>query len=265
MSQPANAPPVIVAKPRSLHPVYGQFPHDQDGYAIEDQPLYVLDRWHVKANDLLKPWNEPGDITEEQEAYFQEIHREEWKIYDAAIAVRAKTSRELALQLTIIARHLGTNCGNTCEFLEIKTLADMAKAGMQLSERPRPTKRIGALSRGKKLTRSGLLLRYHAFLVGELKTLGIAFYGTRDYPQFMIPIDHAVNVRTSVGFKNGKYDPRQNGRKHYPFFDESKLPARALSVLKSLKIDTELAETRPKLPKSKRVSYDDACKKAETR
>ena len=59
----------------------------------------------------------------------------------------------------------------------------------------------------------------------ELHTLSLNLYGNRDYALQYIEEDDAVNLRC------------ENGR--HSFFDESKLPDRARSVLKSLKIDTK--------------------------
>jgi hypothetical protein len=117
-----------------------------------------------------------------------------------------------------------------------------------------PKKRVGALRRGRKLTVAGLHVRYQSFLIQELETLSVNLYGSRDYAkQFRIE-DDAVNLRC-VG----------NSKTQYPFFDESKLTARARSVLKSLKIETVIDDDRPRLSKSQRVSYEDVCKKVGAR
>jgi hypothetical protein len=89
-----------------------------------------------------------------------------------------------------------------------------------------PVKKVGALRRGRKLTRTGLLYRYQSFLMKELQTLSLNLYGDRDCALEYIAEDDAVNLRCS-------------GRPKYPFFDESRLADRARSVLKSLKIDTK--------------------------
>jgi hypothetical protein len=135
-------------------------------------------------------------------------------------------------------------CEHNSSELNIDELRVIRDALAKTTAFPSPTKQVGPLQRGKKLTRAGLLHRYHAFLVGELSTLGIAFYGCRDYALKMIPIEDAVTVRTNDGFKDGKYDPNWSGRKTSPFFSESKLTDRARSVLKSLKIDIKTADPR---------------------
>ncbi|MDB5619505.1 hypothetical protein [Tardiphaga sp.] len=98
-----------------------------------------------------------------------------------------------------------------------------------------PTKQVGPLTKGRRLTRAGLLLRYHAFLVGELHTLSLNLYGSSDYALRRRPIDRAVSIRVSNNFVDGQYVER---RKNYPFFDEGRLSQRARAVLESLEIDT---------------------------
>jgi hypothetical protein len=91
---------------------------------------------------------------------------------------------------------------------------------------------VGALQRGKKLTRTGLLTRYQSFLVQELQTVSWNLYGERDYAKHYVFYDAAVGARCN------------SATGHDPFFDERKLTDRALSVLNSLNIDTELADVR---------------------
>lgn len=98
-----------------------------------------------------------------------------------------------------------------------------------------PPKEIGELSRNNRLTRAGLMHRYHAFLIGELQTLSFALYGSRDAAFKYCPIDEAVDQRCVTIKAGGRLDP---------FFDQRKLDARARAVLKSLKIDVERAEVR---------------------
>ncbi|OSI68890.1 hypothetical protein [Bradyrhizobium canariense] len=99
-----------------------------------------------------------------------------------------------------------------------------------------PPKSPGTSRRGSKLTRAGLLLRYQAFLVGELETLSWYLYGDRNYALNLRINDQAVNVRCASGYVNGEYRHHAR-RKACPFFDKRKLPSRARAVLASLSID----------------------------
>jgi hypothetical protein len=206
----------------------------------------MLNDFHKRAVRLLEPWVKPGELSAEDDARYEEINSVAWDIFKAALKVDLEYASAVATFLELSRRHFQLSQGEDMTNIVIsgdwlnKITDDLAKT----TAFPRPTKKIGALSKGRKLTRAGLMHRYHAFLIGELNTLGIAFYGCRDYPERMVPMDDAVNARTRAGFKNGKPDEKQDRRKHYPFFDESKLTARARSVLKSLKIDVEKAERR---------------------
>lgn len=118
---------------------------------------------------------------------------------------------------------------------EALDVADIRRLAAELSDATKmsvPLKKVGALRRGRKLTRAGLLHRYQSFLMHELRTLSCNLYGNRDYALQYIAEDDAVNLRC------------RDGRHKYPFLDEGKLADRARSVLKSLKIDTKQLNVR---------------------
>lgn len=228
-------PPVIVAGPRPQHPVYGNIPIGTDECCLDNQLIEMLDFWHKKATELLEPWGRPGDITDEQDAYYLKIHAIQWDIYRVAEKREATNSYELALQLGMIVRHNKTNGGpaeDCCEFLTVGTIAKLAQAALDVSEVPKPQKKVGALRKGNKLTRTGMLYRYQSFLIKELETLSWFLYGSRDYAKCFSAEDDAVNERCRGRDSKGH---------RYPFFNEHTLPARARTVLKSLKIDIENA------------------------
>lgn len=93
---------------------------------------------------------------------------------------------------------------------------------------PLPTKPMPALTRGKKLTRAGLLLRYHSFLANELASVSLELYGDRDYGTFYTPLDSFVQRAL-------------HGRG--PIHQQSKLPARAKKIFKAIGINS--GEARP--------------------
>jgi hypothetical protein len=110
-------------------------------------------------------------------------------------------------------------------------IQDIVKLTTELSDATAPIvskKQVGALKRGKKLTRAGLLTRYQSFLVQELETVSWNLSGEPDYAKYIVFFDAAVRKRCRKG--------------NYPFLDESELAARARAVLKSLKVDPESAE-----------------------
>lgn len=217
---PAGNPPVIAVP--ETHPIYGRTPMGRDGFVLERQTIHMLDYWHKIADGIAQRYNaDPGNVAETE---FEPAWQAAWDIYRAALKARLNNSREVAILLGLVARHIATHCGDDCEPLAQQDLANIAAKAMVITEMPEPTKKIAALKKGRRLTRAGLLYRYHAFLIGELSTLGVAFYGSRDYPKTMVPVDDAVNAR-------------MRGGKFQPFFNEGKLADRARSVLKSLKID----------------------------
>ena len=106
-------------------------------------------------------------------------------------------------------------------------VGDIVKMSAELTEATAPIvpkKRVGALRRGRKLTRAGLLTRYQSYLVQELEAVSWNLYGERDYAKHIVFFDRAVRDRCG------------------PFFDERNLPKRARAVLKSLMIDTEIVD-----------------------
>jgi hypothetical protein len=234
------APPPIITpaiKPEP-HPIFGTIPMGRDGFKLENQTIHMLDFWHRKASAISEEFNrfEGSDETPEW-AYFEEMHSIAWEIYRAAIAAKTRSPKEVALQLEIIVRHARLYTGEDCEFLSIDELAVIASNLSRATEPLTPKKHVGALKRGNKLTQAGLLLRYQSFLIHELLTLSLEMYGEQDYALRYVMQDDAVNDRC-----------RGPKRWVHPFFDQNKLSARARSVLKSLKIDTERDDTGSRKP-----------------
>ncbi|MFK4398550.1 hypothetical protein ABIF31_005107 [Bradyrhizobium elkanii] len=206
---------------------------------LKDQHISVLVHWHRKAmkavNDL--PKGRSGDDLTAAMAIANEI-------FDAIKQARVTSPGMVATQMSAVVerfRFMG-NDDSLDEELGVPDFRRFAEALAIATAMPVPTKRVGPLQRGRKLTRAGLLHRYHAFLIGEIQTLSLALYGSREYAMKMQPLDDAVNVRVRAGFKGGKFNPRARRTCRYPFFDESKISARAKAVLGSLKIDTNRAD-----------------------
>jgi hypothetical protein len=192
------------------------------GFTLERQSVYVLAQWHSKALKAISELTDDADADETEVDAACKLARD---ILEAILVAETHTSREVAVQLAAAVETIDHEKSVIEEVLDVDDLrrltTNLAKATAPL----RPTKRVGALQRGRKLTRAGLLHRYHAFLFEELETIGVNLYGNRDHPLRTVSFDDAVNLRCK--------SPR------YSLFDERKLPARARAVLKSLKIDTE--------------------------
>jgi hypothetical protein len=235
-----KAEPPIMTGTTGGHPIFGAAIRIE-GFALEQQLMTMLNYWHKKAiaaSDAYwasEPKNKPDDDPE-----YDVIYKAKWDIFEATFKARVASSHDLACLLQIVMRHV-QDSGDT-EFFTAERLQHLTDVATAVAKPPEPQKRVGDLRRGRKLTRAGLLLRYHAFLIGELQTVSWNLYGSRNYAQHMIPIDHEVTKRTSELFHNGKPLPYRRRRQSYPFFDESKLTHRARAVLKSLKINTEKAE-----------------------
>lgn len=223
--------PPILSGGSQEHPVFGRQPHAEKD--LKRQNILVLSFYYWKAINLLK---NADSVSTDRNMLIQA----RGAAYEARVEARANTTSEIARQMEVIAAEMKYE--DSVSVIGINEFSRIAKNLAEITEPPRPQKFVGKLKRGCKLTRAGLLHRYHAFLVGELHTVSWNLYGSRDYATSMVPFDHEVTKRTSEHFHNGKPLPYRRGRKSYPFFDESKLTDRARSVLKSLKINTERAE-----------------------
>ncbi|UPJ63512.1 hypothetical protein [Bradyrhizobium sp. 191] len=199
--------------------IFGQLP---DGFRLQDQSIHVLVHWHRKAIAAVE--HLPEDVTDYELGAACDIVR---RLYVAILTAKTHGASHVALKLQAVLTKLDSEKSNSIE--EALDVDDIRRLAAELSDAIKPSapvKRVGALRRGRKLTRTGLLYRYQSFLMKELQTLSLNLYGDRDCALEYIAEDDAVNLRCS-------------GRPKYPFFDESRLADRARSVLKSLKIDTK--------------------------
>lgn len=230
-----------VAKP-APHPTYdgtrypvsifGKLPA---GFVLQDQSIFMLRHWQSKALAAASAATDDAGI-----ARTMPVANE---LNDAIKAYKSKNASDVAQQMAAVVdwfRHMGDATPieeqlSVAEFRHFAELLTAATAPIQ------PTKKLGPLNKGGKLTRAGLLFRYQSFLAQELLTLSWTLYGQPQYASHMIYFDHEVTKRCSEHFKDGKLKPHRSG-KSYPFFDESKLSARARGVLGALKIDRENAD-----------------------
>jgi hypothetical protein len=243
-----SAPPVIVgetAQDETVFPpsIFGKLPACFDLARTE---IHALGFWLRKAMafvDNLPTFPEPEADNEAMAQGMDTVMR----IFEAIKGLSPNTPSGAALQLKAISEFVDwhyrsidseTYNGPIEEISadEFRHLATNLGAAVRSDD---PTKLVGPLTKGRKLTRAGLLHRYHAFLVGELETLSWNLYGSRDYAMQYRPRDSAVSARVTNRYGDG---PNVDRRKTYPFFDESRLSIRARTVLGSLDIDTERDE-----------------------
>lgn len=252
-SQAAESTPAALAEPRPMAPVSvevatpaaavreGSFPEYPleifgwlpDGFVLEEQQIEMLCFWHRKAIEVIDqfldgaPYNAATD--EKLDDYCQIKNRILWAILSAPVSM----ARQVAAKLRAVVHEM--ECLKTDCVEEVLNREDMVKMSADLTMATAPIvpkKRVGALQRGRKLTRAGLLTRYQSFLVQELETVSWNLYGQRDYAKQIVFFDDEVRARC---FSTDRC---------YPFFDERGLTTRARSVLKSLKIDTETSQQR---------------------
>jgi hypothetical protein len=200
--------------------IFGQLP---DGFRLQDQSIHMLVHWHRKAIAAVERL--PEDVSDYELDAACEIVR---RLYAAILAAKTHGASHVALKLQAVLTKLDSEKSNSIEeALDVDDIRRLAAELYDAIKPSAPVKKVGALRRGRKLTRTGLLYRYQSFLMKELQTLSLNLYGDRDCALEYMAEDDAVNLRCG------------HGRHKYPFFNESKLADRARSVLKSLKIDTK--------------------------
>lgn len=231
----ANPAPIVVP----LHPVWGSVPIGKDGCTLDGQSMWLLDSWHKRTTHLLLSLSESSQVADAAKQH-EILANIQWDIFNAAQKADTSSGAAIATFLEMTVRHMEYNSApdGSLEYLDMDWLKSLA-AKLTKATAPHTIKKpVDKFHRDGKLTRAGLLHRYHAFLIGELQTLSWNLYGDRDYAMSSIPIDHEVTRWTSSYFKDGQ--PRENMRcgTNFPFFDESKLTTRARAVLSSLNINT---------------------------
>ncbi|MDB5652932.1 MAG: hypothetical protein JWQ94_545 [Tardiphaga sp.] len=191
-------------------------------FTLDRQPIQMLDHWHDKATMLLhenvRTWE-----------YWEVVNQVQGEIFEAALLYKPRRGSDAARQFEIVLRQAQHDERVTVFSVEeFEQIVD----GLVMATGPiPPNKKIGATSRGRRLTTAGLLIRYQNFLVQELETLSWKLYGDSHYAQQFRIDDEAVNKRCK--------------RFGDALFDEETLSDRARSVLKSLKIDAENVVERP--------------------
>jgi hypothetical protein len=200
--------------------IFGKLP---DGFVLEEQMIQTLMHWYRKA--IAAAERLPSDASDDEIDAACDIVR---RLYTAILTAKSHSAGNVALKLEAVLLKLDSEKNESIE--EALDVADIRRLAADLVDATKlspPVKKVGAPSRGRRLTRTGLLYRYQSFLMKEFQTLSCNLYGNRDYALQYIAEDDAVNLRC------------REGRHKYPFFDESRLADRARTVLKSLKIDTE--------------------------
>jgi hypothetical protein len=198
--------------------IFGKLP---DGFVLEDQMIQTLMHWYRKAIAAVERL--PADVSDDELDAGCDIVR---RLYAAVLTAKTHSAGNVALKLQAVLMKLDSEKSNAIEeALDVDDIRRLAEELADATKPSLPVKWVGALRRGRKLTRAGLLYRYQSFLMKELQTLSLNLYGERDCALEYRAEDDAVNLRCGDG--------------KYPIFNESKLADRARSVLKSLKIDTK--------------------------
>jgi hypothetical protein len=196
--------------------IFGKLP---EGFVLEEQEIWMLMHWYrgaIAAAERL-----PDDVPDDELEAACDIVR---RLYAAILSAKTHGASHVALKLQAVITKLDSEKNNSIEdALDVDDIRRLAAELVEATKPSMPKKKVSALCRGRKLTRTGLLYRYQSFLMKELQTLSLNLYGNRDCALEYIAEDDAVNLRCGKGKD--------------PFFDESKLADRARSVLKSLKID----------------------------
>jgi hypothetical protein len=230
LKAPLTEPPVIIPLTKP-HPVYGKTPIGRDGFTLERQPIRLLNFWHQRATEASAAMR-GGEL--EGNLEYDLLYNCKWDIVDAAFKAKVNGSSDVAALVEIAARQ-ASDCDDVGAIISLARFKYIAERLSEVTRLLQPKKKTGALNRGRKLTRFGLVHRYHAFLIQELETIGWHVYGERDYPMMSRPIDDAVNKKCAT----------PDARERYPiFFNPAELVGRATRVLKSLRIDTVNASSR---------------------
>jgi hypothetical protein len=226
-----STPPANTAKSTGELPEYPPeiFGKRPGGFILEEQPIEMLCFWHQKANVVIDELPNEGNyqaIDERLSVFCNIKHR----ILAAILAAPASRAGQVAAKLRAVVAEMEAIDADSVE--EVLDGDDVVKISAELTTATAPIvpkKRIGALQRGGKLTRAGLLQRYQTFLVQELETVSWNLHGERDYAKHVVFYDDAVGERC---LSKDRSDP---------FFDERRLTTRARAVLASLDIDHQNA------------------------
>jgi hypothetical protein len=220
------APPTFSADGSDdRHPVFPVTRDALKNFDLEAHNIHQLWAWYCIAQQ------KRAALIEQQcsknDALYDEISMAQGELYEVILMATPIHASEVALQLEVIA--MEAREADTIAVFNQDDLTRIAENLEAVTGPIPPRKSPGPSSRGQRLTRAGLLRRYQSFLVQELETLSWNLYGSEVF---------AFQYRIEDDAVNGRCDPSRGTKRPDPFFDESRLTARARSVLKSLKIDT---------------------------
>lgn len=213
--KPAH-PPVLNAATEStpLHPVFGRQPHtDAD---LQRQGVSALFFYYWKAANL-------QDIVQGDEAMLNTLTQSRGAAYEAILKVKPNNATEVARQMEVITAEMQRE--ETVAVIGVAEFTKLTEHLRDITAPIIPKKMPGKFTRGNRLTKAGLLHRYHSFLLEELYTIGWHVYGDRDFLLHWYPYDDVVESKL------------RDKRCRHPFFDPARMMDRAASVLKPLKID----------------------------
>lgn len=222
-----------LAKPQvgaTEHIIFGKQPHKEAD--LKRQMVSALSFWYFKA--VYTAEDAARSRTAQSKRVVEEAESARGSIYEAILCAKPNNASEVARQMEVISYEMSIN--KTITVLGIKEFHKLTDNLIELTKPLMPKKHPGPMRRGNRLTRAGLLSRYHSFLLEEIFTIGWHVYGERDYLLQFRPYDSAVE--TPLKAKSGRH----------PFFDPAKLTKRAKAVLSRLKINTTTVHPHDRVP-----------------
>ncbi|WP_398479239.1 hypothetical protein [Tardiphaga sp.] len=228
-------PPIITVLPsgEKKHLIYGKTPPGLNGVDLRRQTMQMLNYWHRRAIDECVTIDKREAKAKRRRPFDIKLREELEAIQRIVIEVildnKPKGLRDIWFKMEAISRHAlyhGVELGEVMTVHQFDVLTDLME---ELTSPPAPTRQIGPLRVGGKITGNGLLFRYHCFLLAELNTVGEELYGNAAYARSAKSEDAAVFERLGV--------PPAPGHA-WPIHKPRGLKTRAAAVLGSVRIDT---------------------------
>ncbi|ABE63201.1 hypothetical protein Nham_2410 [Nitrobacter hamburgensis X14] len=220
-----------VAKPAGVDAVDAIFGTTPAGFDLNNQPIPMLVYWlkkaRAKVDGITADALTAGEYSEADLAAAMTPFNQ---IFDAIVNAECNSASDVAWQVQAVVDYL--DCLETDSIEEAVDATQFRKIAANLKRATafrQPKKIPGKASKGRRLTRAGLLQRYQSFLIEELFTLSCELYGDPQYALQYVLFDDAVHKALKTGTR----------KRTDVFLDSVSLTSRARSVLKSLKIDTE--------------------------
>jgi hypothetical protein len=217
--------------PDALDPLFGKVPA---GFELKNQPMPMLVYWLKKArariDEITQGAETAGAYSEAEMASAMDCFNE---IFDVIVSAESNLASDVASQMQAVVNYLDCLKSDSIEeAIDLPQFQNIAGNLKRATAFRQPRKRLGNATKGRRLTRTGLLQRYQSFLMQELFTLSTELYGDPQYALQCVSFDDAVQTALKS----------EKSKRGYVFLDPISLTSRARTVLKSLKVDTENVE-----------------------